>query len=72
MGINMKAERSEYKSPLGERRIMLSANQAQNKQIISSLEELGVSYVVAVPSPDGKASVSDQMDAIKALSKLVG
>jgi probable F420-dependent oxidoreductase len=71
MGINTKAERSEYKSPLGERRIMLSANQAQNKQILSRLEELGVSYVVAVPSPDGKASVPDQIEAIKTLSRLL-
>jgi probable F420-dependent oxidoreductase len=71
IGINTKAEQSEYKSPLGERRIMLSGNQAQNKQILSSLEEIGVSYVVAVPSPDGKASVSNQEEAIKTLSRLL-
>jgi probable F420-dependent oxidoreductase len=71
IGINTKAEQSEYKSPLGERRIMLSGNQAQNRQILSSLEELGVSYVVAVPSPDGKAGVSNQVEAIKTLSILL-
>jgi probable F420-dependent oxidoreductase len=71
IGINTKAEVSEYKSPLGERRIMLSGNLAQNKQILSSLEELGVSYLVAVPSPDGKVSVANQVDAIKTLSRLL-
>ena len=71
IGMNTKAEQSEYKSPLGERRIMLSGNQAQNKQILSSLEQLGVSYVVAVPSPDGKASVPNQIESIKALSTLL-
>jgi len=71
IGINPKAEQSEYKSPLGERRIMLSGNQAQNKQILSSLEQLGASYVVAVPSPDGKASVSNQVESIKTLSRLL-
>ncbi len=71
IGINTKAEQSEYKSPLGERRIMLSGNLAQNKQILSSLEQLGVSYVVAVPSPDGKASVSNQVESIKTLSRLL-
>jgi len=71
IGINTKAEQSEYKSPLGERRIMLSGNQAQNKQILSSLEQLGVSYMVAVPSPDGKASVSNQVESIKTLSRLL-
>jgi probable F420-dependent oxidoreductase len=72
IGINPKAEQSEYKSPQGERRIMLAGNMAQNKQILSRLEELGVSYMVAVPSPDGRASLSDQIDSIRTLSKLLG
>jgi probable F420-dependent oxidoreductase len=71
IGINTNAEQSEYKSPQGERRIMLSGNEAQDKQILSSLEQLGVSYLVAVPSPDGRASVPNQVDAIKTLSKLL-
>ncbi|TMI07120.1 TIGR03619 family F420-dependent LLM class oxidoreductase [Candidatus Bathyarchaeota archaeon] len=71
IAINTKAEQSEYRSPQGERRIMLSANQAQNKNILSNLEQLGVSYIIAVPSPDGKASVANQVDAIKALSKVL-
>ena len=72
IGINPKAEQSEYKSPQGERRIMLAGNMAQNKQILSRLEELRVSYMVAVPSPDGRASVSNQIDSIRTLSKLLG
>jgi len=72
IGINPRAEQSEYKSPQGEKRIMLAGNMDQNKQILSRLQELGVSYMVAVPSPDGRASVSNQIDGIKALSKLLG
>jgi probable F420-dependent oxidoreductase len=72
IGINPRAEQSEYKSPQGEKRVMLTGNAAQNKQILSRLEELGVSYMVAVPSPDGKASVPNQIDVIKTLSKLLG
>lgn len=71
IAVNPRAEHSEYKSPQGERRIMLSGNLAQNKQVLSRLEELGVSYIVASPSPDGKASVPNQIDAIKTLSKLL-
>ncbi|TMI45326.1 TIGR03619 family F420-dependent LLM class oxidoreductase [Candidatus Bathyarchaeota archaeon] len=71
IAINTRAEQSEYKSAQGERRIMLSGNQAQNKRILSSLEQLGVSYIVAVPSPDGRASVPNQVDGIKILSKLL-
>ncbi len=71
IAINTKAEQSEFKSPQGERRIMLSGNQAQNKKILSGLEQLGISYIVAAPSPDGKAGVPNQVDAIKTLSKLL-
>jgi probable F420-dependent oxidoreductase len=71
IGINTRAEQSEYKSPQGERRIMLSGNEAQNQKILSRLEQLGASYIVAVPSPDGKASVPNQVDAIKTLSRLL-
>jgi probable F420-dependent oxidoreductase len=71
IGINTRVEQSEYKSAQGERRIMLTGNQAQNKKILSGLEQLGVSYMVAVPSPDGKASVPNQVDAIKTLSRLL-
>lgn len=71
IGINPRAERSDYRSPQGEPRIMLSGNMSQNKDIVSSLEALGVSYIVGVPSPDGKVSMSNQVDAVKALSKLL-
>ncbi|OLD14154.1 MAG: hypothetical protein AUI50_02890 [Crenarchaeota archaeon 13_1_40CM_2_52_14] len=71
IAINTNEDQSEYKSPQGERRIMLSGDEAQNKKILSGLEQLGVSYIVAVPSPDGRASVSTQVDAIRTLSKLL-
>jgi len=71
IGINPKAEQSEYKSPQGEKRIMLAGNMAQNKQILSRLEEVGVSYLVAVASSDGKTSIQNQVDALKTLSKLL-
>jgi probable F420-dependent oxidoreductase len=71
IAIRPSAELTEYKSPQGEKRIMLSGNHEQNKQILSALEKLGVSYIVASPNPDGKATVRSQIDAIKTLSKLV-
>ncbi len=71
MAINPEADKSEYKSPQGEKRIMLSRNNAENKRIISELEALGVSYIVAAPSQDGKASVARQVIAIKTISKLL-
>jgi len=71
IAIRPHAEQSEYKSPQGERRIMLSGNHEQNKKIVSRLKDLGVSYCIGVPSPDGKVSTQDQIEAIKELSKLL-
>ncbi len=67
--VNLKAEKSEYTSPLGQRRILLSANRADSRRIIDGLKELGVSYVVLVPSPDGKATVSTQIEAMKTVAQ---
>jgi probable F420-dependent oxidoreductase len=71
IAVNPKAEQSEYKSPQGEKRISLSRNQEQNRQILSRLDELGVSYIVASISPDGKATMNDQVSAIRTLSELL-
>jgi probable F420-dependent oxidoreductase len=67
VGLNPKAESSEYMSPFGERRVLLSGNHVQNKQILETLNELDVSYLVVALSPDGKASVTDQIDGMKML-----
>ena len=60
IGVNARAERSEYMSPLGEKRIMFSSNRNENRNIFERLEKLGVSYMVIVPSPDGKVSIEEQ------------
>ncbi len=69
IGINLKAEKSEYASPLGEKRIMLSANRSENKVIMEELEALGVHYAVIVPSPDGRVSVPDQKIALETVAR---
>jgi hypothetical protein len=65
VGSNPKAETWDYLSPQGERRVLLSGNRAQNKEIIQTLEKLGVSYLVVALSPDGKASVDNQIDGMR-------
>jgi len=65
VGLNPKAESSEYKSPLGERRVILSGNRAQNKQTLNTLKDLDVSYLVVALSPDGKTSAADQIYGMK-------
>jgi len=65
VGLNPQAETSEYRSPQGERRVLLSGNRAQNKQILQTLNEIGVAYLVVALSPDGKAPVANQIEGMK-------
>ncbi len=65
IGLNLKAEKSEYISARGQRRVILSSDTQQNRKILNSLEGLGVSYIILVPSPDGKATTSDQVETLK-------
>jgi probable F420-dependent oxidoreductase len=69
IGLNPRATSSEYLSAQGEKRIMLSSNREENGKIIRTLETLGVSYMVLVPGPDGKASVADQVEGMRMIAR---
>ncbi len=69
IALSLKSEKGEYVTVTGQRRVILSSNKAENKRILNRLEELGVSYVVVVPSHDGKASVASQVEGLKMIAK---
>lgn len=69
IGLNPKATESEYVSPQGERRLLLSGNMAENKNTVTELEKLGVTHMLVTPSPDGKVPISDQVLNLMALSE---
>jgi len=69
IGLNSKSDRSEYTSPLGEKRVMLSSNREENRNIMKRLEWLGVSYAVIAPNPDGRVSVADQLSGMKMITE---
>ena len=69
IALNPNMEESEYISPMGERRITLSANKEKNRAIMARLEALGVSYAVVVPSPDGKATERDQTKGLRMIAQ---
>jgi len=69
IGLNSKADKAEYLSAQGERRVMLSSNREENGKVMEGLEKLGVSYAVLVPSPDGKTSVTDQVDGLRMIAE---
>jgi probable F420-dependent oxidoreductase len=69
IGLNSKADKSEYLSAQGERRIMLSSNREENRKVMESMEKIGVSYAVLVPSSDGKISVPDQLDGLRMIAE---
>lgn len=69
IGLDAKATQSEYRGPQGERRILLSSNLSQNREVLSELEKLGVSYVVIATNPDGKLSAQDQIEGLRIIAK---
>ena len=69
IGLNPKATESEYVSPQGERRLLLSGNMAENKNTVTELEKLGVTHMLVTPSPDGKVPIPDQVLNLRALSE---
>lgn len=69
IGVNARAEKSEYISPLGEKRILLSSNRTENRNILERLETLGVSCAVIVPSPDGKVSTEEQAAGLRMIAE---
>jgi probable F420-dependent oxidoreductase len=69
IGVNLRADKSEYLSPLGEKRLMLSSNRSENRGIVQELEALGVHYAVIVPSPNGKISVPDQVNGLEIIAR---
>src|SRR5207247_788181 len=69
IGLNSKSDRSEYTSPLGEKRVMLSSNREENRNMMKRLESLGVSYAVIAPNPDGRVSVADQLSGMKMITE---
>ena len=69
IGLNPRATRSEYIGPRGEKRLLLSGNTSENREVISELEKLGVDYFVVSTSPDGKVSLQDQLEGLELLAK---
>jgi hypothetical protein len=41
----------------------------ENKNTISELQKLGVSYMLLAPSPEGKTDVADQVESLRAISE---
>jgi probable F420-dependent oxidoreductase len=69
IGVNVKAEKSEYVSARGQRRVILSSDMKQNRALLERLDGLGVSYLVLVPSPDGRVTVPDQIASLSTIAR---
>jgi hypothetical protein len=48
---------------------MISKDNRQNELIVSSLEKLGVSELILVPSPSGKTPIEQQLGSIREFSR---
>jgi len=69
IALNLKASKSEYVSPQGERRLILSGDMDENKNTVSKLEQLGVTYMLVAPSPDGKIPIPEQVQSLRTFAK---
>jgi len=69
IGLNSKAQKSEYVGAQGERRFMLTGNMKENKETIAELEKLGVSQMIVVPSPEGRTPIPDQVESLRLLAE---
>lgn len=68
---NIKAKNSEYVSPLGERRVILSSNTKENLKVIEALEAMGVQELIVATNFDGKQSVENQLYTLKYILSLI-
>ena len=68
IALDLGAEKGEYLGPQGDRRLKLTGNTAENAKVLTELEDLGVSYAVVVPSPEGRTLPQDQIESIRAFA----
>ena len=69
VGLDISAEKAEYMGVQGDRRLRLTGDMDHNAKLISELEELGVSYAVVVPSPEGRTSTRHQLESVNAFGE---
>jgi hypothetical protein len=67
--VNVNTKDSIFVGPQGDRRLILSGNMSENKDAISELQKLGVSYVLVTPSPRGTTTLADQVKSLRAFSE---
>ncbi|MHB8566873.1 MAG: LLM class flavin-dependent oxidoreductase [Nitrososphaerales archaeon] len=68
IALNSRTTKSEYIGPRGDKRVLLSGDMAKNREILSELENLGVSHAVLVPSSDGNVGTPDQLESMRAFA----
>jgi alkanesulfonate monooxygenase SsuD/methylene tetrahydromethanopterin reductase-like flavin-dependent oxidoreductase (luciferase family) len=69
IGLNTKAKESTYVGTQGDRRIILYRDMSENKNTVSELQKLGVSYMLVAPSREGTTDVADQVESMRAISE---
>ena len=64
VGLNSRSPTGEFIGAQGEKRVSLSADEAMNLRIMSTLRELRVDGVVISTSPLGKTTVEEQLEGL--------
>jgi alkanesulfonate monooxygenase SsuD/methylene tetrahydromethanopterin reductase-like flavin-dependent oxidoreductase (luciferase family) len=69
IALNTRVTEPAFIGPQGDRRLILSGNMSENRNTVSELEKLGVTYMLVTPSPSGTTSIVDQVESLRAISK---
>jgi hypothetical protein len=69
IALNTKVTNSIFVGPQGDRRLILSANMSENKNMVTELQNLGVSYILVTPSPTGTTTITDQVESLRKISE---
>jgi len=69
IALNTKAEHSDYMSPQGERRLILSGNLQENRVVLQKLEKMGVGYAILATNFDGNLPLKDQLESLKVFAE---
>jgi probable F420-dependent oxidoreductase len=69
IALNTKAKDPIFVGPQGDRRLILSGNMDENKNIVAVLQKLGVSTTLVTTNPYGTTTTDDQIESLKALSE---
>lgn len=68
IGLSLNAKESETTGPQGDKRLILTGDMKQNRNVVQSLENLGIDCCILAINSDGKVEPKDQLESLHAFA----